>query len=89
VTNTQDYAHHLKGLSPIGVAVARFAIGKPGLSMPQKDRVAAANGPYSRVGVGPLWPMGPHSKSRGVLTPGNWVPLPPDTGTDPWRASGV
>jgi len=44
VTNTQDYAHHLKGLSPIGVAAARFAIEKPGLSMPQKDRVAVRYG---------------------------------------------
>ena len=44
VTNTQDYAQHLKGLSPIGVAAARFAIEKPGLSMPQKNRVAAAIG---------------------------------------------
>jgi hypothetical protein len=37
VTNTQDYAHHLKGLSPIGVAAARFAIEKPGLSMPHPN----------------------------------------------------
>jgi hypothetical protein len=49
VTNTQDYAHHLKGLSPIGAAAARFAIEKPGLSMPQKDRVAAAIGVLDKM----------------------------------------
>ena len=49
VTNTQDYAHHLKGLSPIGIAAARFAIEKPGLSMPQKDRVAAVIGVLDKM----------------------------------------
>jgi hypothetical protein len=49
VTDIQDYAHHLKGLSPIGLAAARFAIEKPGLSMPQKDRVAAAIGVLDKM----------------------------------------